>query len=206
MAAGSGCWERALYDALCRSSNAIDFELQAYKAYPEQRLVITPLTGQIADSFGVALLNDEKKRVAYWAQISLLYPIAPGSLPTGHFLFRRARADFASSRGLDGALVNHWLPRFNLLYSRDGLGWHTYLTKISGAATRGQSIYRIAGGVLEAIDSDDAIEQNEDITELLHTDHLGLCLVSADRIPEGSKAMIDLDQIASIEATWRRSR
>lgn len=129
----AGCWEQALYDSLCGSPNAIDFELQVYVAPPEQRLVITPLSGQVAESFGVALLNDEQKRVAYWAQISLLDPIATRSLPTGHFLFHRPRADFASSKGLDGALVNHWLPRFNLLYSRDGLGWHAYLTKLSSA-------------------------------------------------------------------------
>lgn len=199
--------EQSIADRLLSRAGAHALILPAYQPPAGYDLLQIQMEGP-AETFGVALFNPGSRHVAYWAQVSILHPITLGGRAIAHLMSVRFRIQAHPSHpprqaSIDSSLaLDHLLPRFDLLYSRDALGWHSFLVKLSAAASRGQSIYRLADKHLSLLDSDDVVEQNEDFTALVHGDPQGLCCVTSAAHLDGEEARLDLRLVREIEATW----
>jgi hypothetical protein len=206
----AGTHEKALFDRVMSSSEAVDLPLANYCPPDGYRLVMYPLQQVSIESFGVALLATRDREVAYLSQISCLWCPSVMARPMAHILSKRLSMRHAEAlrpkenrESLDMALaVGYLAPRFDLIYTREGYGWHRYLTKMSSLSTRGLVLYRLTDGRLEMLDRDDAIEQNEDFTELMRRDPAGLCLASGNAQLDGTPQSPDMSQIHRLDIAW----
>lgn len=199
--------DRALFDRIKRISNAVELAVPSRSFPREYSLVQIPLANVGGGSFGLAVIHTGSRSVPYWMQVSIPSK-GHAQRSSAHVLSRRsvAREHRSAIAGLELWLLLDFLsPRFDLVLSRTGLGWHHWLLTASRLASYELAVFAIEdqGRRLYLLDSEDLTEQSEEVCQTLSALESGL-LIASRRTGLDSKALsFETSSIKHLDELWR---
>jgi hypothetical protein len=175
--------DRALFDRIKQISNAVELVVPSRSFPSDYRLLRVPLVDFDNSSFGLAVVHQCSRSVPFWMQVSVLGGEESFPRRLAHVLSRRsiAREHRAALSGLElWVLLDFLSTQFDLLLTRTGMGWDRWLLTASRLARYGLATHAVEAGCssLLRLDSEDLMEQNEDICMILSAMESGLLVLT----------------------------
>lgn len=206
VAMGYSSHEHALFDRIKQISNSVALAVPSRSFPQEYSLLQVPLTQFDDSSFGLALMHEGSRSVPFWMQVSVLSE-GHGLRNQAHVLRRRstAREHRAAISGLELWLLLDFLsPRFDLVFSRTGLGWDHWLLTASRLARYELSVFAVEenGQRLCLLDPDDLIDQSEEVCQTLSSLESGLLIASRRAGLDARPLSVERSLIMHLDDLW----
>jgi len=203
---GYSSHEHALFDRIKQVSNSVELAAPSRSFAREYSLLQVPLTQFDGSSFGLAVMHEGSRSVPFWMQVSVLSE-GQGQRNRANVLIRRsaARKHRAAIAGMELWLLLDFLsPRFDLVFSRAGLGWHHWLLTASRLARYELAVFAVEdeGQRLCLLDLEDLIDQSEEVCQMLSALESGL-LIASRRTDLGARLLsVERSLIMHLDDLW----
>lgn len=199
--------EHALFDRIKQISNSVELTVPSRWFPREYSLRQVPLTQFDGSGFGLALMHEGSRSVPFWMQVSV-FSEGQGQLSQAHVLNRRsvAREHRAAIAGIELWLLLDFLsPRFDLIFSRTGLGWDHWLLTASRLARYELTVFAVEdeGQRFCMLDAEDLIDQSEEVCQTLSALESGLLIASRKKGLDAKVLRVERALIKHLDGLWR---